>query len=127
MCCIYAKVIFHNLIGIVRKELNEMLILDAEKKNNKYEYTANVVQLSKFLRENNLCRWIRSCNKKTIEKLIDLVIIFIHKIKVPIRPGRHNQRWGRVVKCSNPIRFRLDGRNWPKVAYQSGKLKTTQP
>lgn len=127
MCCIYAKVIYHNLIGIIRKELNVMLILDAENKNNKYEYSANVVQLSKFLRENNLCRWIRSCNKKTIEKLIDLVITFIHKIKVPIRPGRHNQRWGRVVKCSNPIRFRLDGRNWPKVAYQYGKLKTTQP
>lgn len=127
MCCIYAKVIYHNLIGIIRKELNDMLILEDKNKSNIYKYTTNIVQLSKLMSENNLCRWIRSCNGKAIEKLIDLTIILIHKIKIPIRPGRHNQRWGRIVTCSSPIRFRLDGRNWPRTSYSHGKLRTTQP
>lgn len=127
MCAIYAKVLFHNIVGIVRKELNNRLEKDPANHDNQYSYTINIVQLSHLLRDNHICRWMRSRNKNAIRKLMDLILSHIHKIKVPIRKNRHNQRWGRLVSSSKPFRFRLDGRSWPRVAYTKGHLQTVQP
>ncbi|MDO4416618.1 MAG: IS4 family transposase [Erysipelotrichaceae bacterium] len=127
LCAIYSKVLFHNLNGIVRKELNEVFAEDPANKDNKYIYSANITQLAKSLREFSVCRYIRSRNYKALRTVFDLIFELRHKLKVPIRPDRHNQRWGRVVVSSAPIRFRLDGRHWPKVVRIKGHLQTTQP
>lgn len=127
MCSIYAKVLFHNITGIIRKEMNSILSDDAGNRTSKYIYVTNIVQLSHVLRENHICRWIRSQNAEAIERTVNLILKLIHKLKVPVRPDRHNQRWGRKVTTSNSTRFRLDGRNWPKVAYIKGHLQTVQP
>lgn len=124
MCSIYAKVIYHNMVGIIRKELNSIL---ADECVTTKVYVTNIVQLSCFLRANHICRWIRSLNINALERLIRMVLKLVHKIKVPIRADRHNQRWGRWVSSSSPYRFRLDGRNWPKVAYMKGHLQTMKP
>ncbi len=127
MCSIYAKVLFHNITGIIRKEMNSILSDDAGNHTNKYTYVTNIVQLSHILRENHMCRWIRSQNVEAIERTVNLILKLLHKLKVPVRPDRHNQRWGRIVTRSNSTRFRLDGRNWPKVAHTNGHLQTVQP
>ena len=127
MCCIYAKIIFHSLIGIIHKELNSLLDQDPNNEKNKHKYTVNIVQLSTMLRQNNLCSILRSSNTKSMKRLVELVLKLIHKIKVPIRPGRHNLRWGRVVTVSNSFRYKLDGRNYPKVICKNGLLMTSRP
>ena len=55
-----------------------------------------------------------------IEKILD-------KIKVPVRPNRHYQRWGRVMISPPSYRFRLDGRNNPKVRRYKSVLMTISP
>ena len=126
-CSIHAKVLFHNITGVIRKHFDSILKKDTNNLTNKYVYNVNIVQLSNLLRENHICRWIRNKNDKGINYLMCLALKMIHKIKVPIRRGRHNQRWGRSVTSSNPTRFRLDGRNWPTIAYVKGRLRTIQP
>lgn len=125
MCCIYAKIIFHSLIGITRKELNSLLDQDPNNEKNKHKYTVNIVQLSTMLRQNNLCRILKSSNTKSMKRLVELVLKLIHKIKVPIRPGRHNLRWG--ITVSNLFRYKLDGRNYLKVICKNGLLMTSRP
>lgn len=115
---------FHSVIGIIRKELNSILAKDCGK--NKYVYVINIIQLSYIVRENHMYRCMRSLNVKALENLIRLVLKLIHKIKVPVRPDRNNQRWGRHVNSSNPLRFRLDGRNWSKVTCIRGRLRTVE-
>lgn len=127
ICSIYAKVLFHNFNGVIRKSMNAILAEAPKNLTNKHIYAMNTVQLSQLIRDHHLCRWIRSRNEKAMERLIGHINELKHKIKVPIRPNRHNQRWGRCVKSSNPIRFRLDGRDWPKVARVGGALRTVQP
>ena len=127
MCAIYSKVIFHNLNGIVRKEMNQMFAQEHDASKNKYAYTVNIAQLAKELRELGLCRYLRSSNHRALQKIILRVYALRNKLKVPVREGRHHKRWGRVVMSSAPIRFRLDGRNWPNVIRVKDRLQTTSP
>lgn len=126
LCAIYSKIIFHNLTGIIRKQLNEVLALEKDE-DHKYTYRANISQLAKMIREFGLCRYLRSTNHKSLCRIIRLIFELRHKIKVPVRDDRHFQRWGRVVTVLAPMRFRLDGRKWPKVIQQKGHLYTKHP
>lgn len=127
-CSIYAKVLFHNFNGLVRKELNQMLQEELViNEDNKYQYSVNIKQLGITLHDGKLCRWIRNHNEDNIVKLFDFIVSQIHKIKVPIRPDRHEKRWGRVVTSSQPMRFRLDGRNWSNTVLVKGHLQTVKP
>lgn len=127
-CSIYAKVLFHNFNGLVRKELNQMLEKELViNEDNKHSYVVNIKQLSITLRDGKLCRWIRKQSKDNIMKLFDYILSQIHKIKVPIRPDRHEKRWGKVLPSSHPTRFRLDGRNWPNTITVKGRLQTVKP
>ena len=126
LCAIYSKIIFHNLTGIIRKQLDEVLA-EEDDEDHKYTYRANINQLSKMAREFGLCRYLRSGNHKSLCKIIRLIFELRNKIKVPVRPDRHFQRWGRVVMTSAPMRFRLDGRNWPRVIQKKGHLYTIRP
>lgn len=125
-CSIYAKVLFHNLSGILRKELDEELI-EGNRKGNKYSYQINWKQLNELIRDEKFLRWIRNENTQRLGKMINLVKILIHKIKVPVRPNRHYKRWNRVIKQGKPMRFRLDGREWPNTRVYQGALITMPP
>lgn len=125
-CAILSKVIFHNINGVVRKELNKELE-STNDKDNKYNYVINIVQLNQLLRKNMLNRYMRSANRNAIEKILQLIYDLINKIKVPVRPNRHCKRWGRHASSSNPTRFRIDGRNWPNTAYINGHVQTIAP
>ena len=126
-CSIFAKVLFHNITGVIRKELNLAFENDDSGRPHRHNYVVNITQLGKMIREYGIMRFIRSGNRKAISKLMDLVYEMRHKIKVPVRPNRHHKRWGRLVTTNSPTRFRIDGRNWPKVANRNGILRTVQP
>ena len=66
VCAIFAKVLFHNITGIVRKELNQYLEEDDTGKPHNHTYVANIVQLAKMFREYGLQRYIRSGNRNAI-------------------------------------------------------------
>lgn len=123
-CAIWGKVIFHNIVGIVRKCLDDEF---ATYPTTDHIYATNIKQLSKMFHDDCVCRWIRNANIKRLDAMFIIIDENKHKIKVPIRPGRHFKRWGRKVTSSHPIRFRLDGRNHPNVVYAKGTMRTIQP
>lgn len=125
-CSIYAKVVFHNLSGILRKEMDEELI-EKNSEANKYNYQINWKQLNELIRDEKVVRWIRNENRGRIDKMIDLIKALINKIKVPVRPNRHYKRWNRIIKQGKPMRFRLDGREWPNTRPHNGALMTMPP
>ena len=131
ICAIYGKVIFHNLCGVVRKQLDlmleEELVIPENARTNRYAFRVNIKQLSNLIRNEGLCRALRSGNTGKIENIFILAVLMIHKIKVPVRPDRHEKRWGKVVMSGHPTRFRLDGRNWPNTVRVKGRLQTAKP
>ena len=62
-----------------------------------------------------------------IKEKIDNITKHLNKIKVPVRPNRHFQRWGRIMKSPPSYRFRLDGRNNPKYRRYQSALMTVAP
>lgn len=122
----HATVLFHNLSGIVQKEMDKELYENHPKKT-KYGYKINRKQLNNLLRDEKILRWMRNENQKKIQKIMELISKIINKIKVPVRPGRHYKRWGRVISQSKPMRFRLDGREWPNTISWNGRLMTIKP
>ena len=131
ICAVYGKVIFHNLCGVIRKQLDQMLeedlVIPENTNTNKYAFRVNIRQLSNLIRDEGLCRAIRSGNREKMEDIFILAILLIHKIKVSVRPDRHEKRWGKVLTSGRPTRFRLDGRNWPNTVRVNGRLHTTKP
>ena len=131
ICAIYGKVIFHNLCGVIRKQLDQMLeedlVIPENAETNKYAFRVNIKQLSNLIRDEGLCRALRSGNTGKMKDIFILAVHMIHKIKVSVRPDRHEKRWGKVVASSHPARFRLDGRNWPNTVKVKGRLHTIKP
>ena len=131
ICAIYGKVIFHNLCGVIRKQLDQMLeedlVIPENACANKYAFKVNIKQLSNLIRDEGMCKALRSGNTGKIENIFILAVLMIHKIKVSVRPDRHEKRWGKVVMSGHPTRFRLDGRNWPNTVRVNGRLQTTRP
>lgn len=124
--CILGKIIFHNIAGIIRKELNRYLEANHNGKN-KYHYVVNITQLHEIIRDGNLLKCLFRKQKISLKKLIKSIIKNLSKIKVPIRPDRHCKRWGRIYIGTICYRFRLDGRNFPKVKAHKGVLLTVAP
>lgn len=124
-CCIYGKVIFHNIAGIIRKEMNQKLT--AKQKKNKYGYCINITQLHNNIRASNILYYMMNSENRIIKKIINEIEVLLDKIKVPIRPDRHNKRWGRVIVGKISYRFTLDGRNHPKLIAHNHVLMTVKP
>ncbi len=120
---IYAKVLFHNIVGVLRKEINHEL----EKRQTEKKYVVNITQLHVIVHEINFLNCMMYNLKEKIKKKIDSIMKIIDKIKVPVRPNRHYQRWGRVMPSASSYRFRLDGRNNPKLKKIGSVLMTTFP
>ena len=125
-CALLAKVIFHNITGVLRKELNEHLGENNDE-TNKYKYCVNIVELSKLLRKGNIIKYIRNNNKNKIISLLETIKDLINKTKVPIRQNRHCKRWGRHLTSAAPFRYRIDGRNNPNSVYINRHLQTIKP
>ena len=120
---IYAKVLFHNIVGVLRKEINHEL----EKRKTEKKYVVNITQLHVIVHEINFLNCMMYNLKEKIKRKIDNIMKIIDKIKVPVRPNRHYQRWGRVMMSAPSYRFRLDGRNNPKLKKIGSVLMTTFP
>lgn len=123
---IYAKVLFHNIVGVIRKEMDQNLS-ENENPSNTHPYQVNIIQLANLIRENDLLRWMRTGNHKALVRTMDVILDLINKIKVPARPNRHHQRWGAAITNDHPHRFRLDGRQYPRVRKHKGCLMTMRP
>lgn len=122
-CSIYGKILFHNIVGVIRKEFNDKL----DKSNKVKSYVVNIIQLIEALRSLNIMSEMFAVKKRKIKKKIDELWKMIDKIKVPVRPNRHFKRWGRVILTAPSYRFRLDGRNNPKLRQYNGALMTIAP
>ena len=120
---IYAKVLFHNIVGILRKEINHEL----EKRQTEKKYVVHITQLHVIVHEINFLNCMMYNLKEKIKEKIDNIMKIIDKIKVPVRPNKHYQRWGRVMPSAPSYRFRLDGRNNPKLKKIGSVLMTTFP
>ena len=120
---IYAKVLFHNIAGIMRKELNRSL----EMKESNRQYVVNIAQLHEIIHDVNILLSMINGKKRQLKKKIEQIEKMLDKIKVPVRPNRHYQRWGRVMISPPSYRFRLDGRNNPKVRRYKSVLMTISP
>ena len=123
---IYAKVLFHNIVGIIRKELDHHLRVD-NSSSDKYSYKVNIVQLAQLVRDQGMVRWIRTSNCQAVRRTMDVILGLIDKLKVPVRPNRHYQRWGAFMTSNHPHRFRLDGRHYPRVTMHNGCMMTIKP
>ena len=126
------------MTGILRKNINHDLMnhskhikKPAEKDNSvvfDFRYwSVNITQLINCFMDNNILKAIIERNKKDIIKKIYQILKACEKLKVPIRPNRHNERWGRIVPSGYYYRFTLDGRNFPKVKTIKGVMRTTKP
>lgn len=122
---IYAKVLFHNIAGVIRKEMNQELknrhVPDTK------ECVTNITQLHSIIHETNFLYCFMFGLKERIKEKIDNITKHLNKIKVPVRPNRHFQRWGRIMKSPPSYRFRLDGRNNPKYRRHQSVLMTVAP
>lgn len=122
--CVYGKVLFHNIAGIIRKELNKKISRDT---TDGKQYVTNITQLQEMVYETNFLYSIINGKKTQIKQKIENIVKMINKIKVPVRPNRHYKRWGRVIVNPPSYRFRLDGRNNPKVKSYKHVVITVAP
>ena len=87
----------------------------------------NITQLHVIVHEINFLNCMMYNLKEKIKEKIDNIMKIIDKIKVPVRPNRHYQRWGRVMPSASSYRVRLDGRNNPKLKKIGSVLMTAFP
>lgn len=122
---IYAKALFHNIAGVIRKEMNQEL--ENRHTPDTKEYVTNITQLQAIIHDTNFLYCFMFGLKERIKEKIDNITKHLNKIKVPVRPNRHFQRWGRIMKSPPSYRFRLDGRNNPKYKRYQSALMTVAP
>lgn len=107
----------------MRKELNRSLGM----KESNRQYVVNIAQLHEIIHDVNILFSMINGKKRQLKKKIEQIEKILDKIKVPVRPNRHYQRWGRVMISPPSYRFRLDGRNNPKVRRYKSVLMTISP
>lgn len=121
---LYGKITYFNLTSLYREQFE---LLFTQKKENLYEPQVNSKQMGVKLHAENLVGKMYKGDEDGLKKIILDINVVLNQYKVPIRPGRSYNRWGRRVLSSRQCRFRLDGRNEPKVALASGVLRTVRP
>lgn len=122
-CKIYAKVLYFNFLGLFRKEIDfELQSKKTEKHKNGFR--VNQANLHHLMNDNLLGVIVTEFKFSKLKDVVSGIIIAAQKKIIPVRPDRHYQRWGRFIKSGFFYRFRLDGRNNPKVKNYKGGLIT---
>lgn len=112
---IYGKIVCYNIAGLLYEQA-AMLTTDG----NIYEQLPNMKNIVDTIRrEKRLIKEIflerKMRRKKEWDSYITGLIERFSREKVPIRPGRHERRWGRWMKSLPSNKFRLDGRHHPYI------------
>ena len=87
----YATIFLSNLIALAKREANEKIALNNEKKDLKYEYKVNNSILIGKLKDSLVLMILENDPQKRVA-MIQRIIDDILKNLVPIRPGRSNYR-----------------------------------
>lgn len=130
---LYGKIMFYNFSSLFREPLEQLITFEettqSDDKRNQYHYQVNAKALTIQLYAENLvkCLIVGNDISKHVSTLFQDLYVLRNKMKTPIREDRHYERWGKPVTCSHKHRFRIDGRNHPKVALIGGVLRTVQP
>ena len=83
---IYAKVLFHNIAGIMRKELNRSL----EMKESNRQYVVNIAQLHEIIHDVNILLSMINGKKRQLKKKIEQIEKMLDKIiTTPKRRGMY--------------------------------------
>lgn len=123
-CKLYGKILMTNLVGIIEQELNACL-KDKETRVMKSGFRVNLDNLLSLIMDSQILKLLYDRVKKTkFTKTISEIVDKAIKKVVPIRPDRHEQRWGRFMVSAPSYRYRLDGRNNPKLRRYKGGLMT---
>ncbi len=135
---IYGKIMFYNFSALFRQPLEQMLKEEDQRisrqsgkksKKNKYKYQISAKNLIQELYSKRIvkCLVAAECIRELVSELSKHLIESINQLKVPIREDRHYKRWGKAVTASYKYKFKIDGRNHPKVAIVGGVLRTVKP
>lgn len=130
---LYGKIMFYNCSALFREPLEQLITAEETVKSpderNQYHYQVNAKVLTAQLYAENMVKCLIMGNDIAghVSKLFEDLYVLRNKMKTPIRNDRHYERWGKPVTCSHKYRFRIDGRNHPKVALISGVLRTVKP
>lgn len=135
---IYGKIMFYNFSALFRQPLEHLLKEDDQRvspksgkpsKKNKYKYQISAKNLIQELYSKRIvnCLVDAECIKQLITNMMKHLIQSINQLKEPVREGRHYKRWGKAVTASYKYKFKIDGRNHPKVAVVGGVLRTVKP
>ena len=119
---VIGKLISLNFIGIIKAEVDSLLI---HKKTIKHKdgFKTKFCVIKDFLYSNFLREMIKG-NLKSIKDLVDTILDLSQKNIVPIRKNRHYRRYGRFVKSAPSYRFTIDGRNHPKLRSTKYGMRT---
>jgi len=110
-CAVCAKVLYHNLVGVIRKEMDRSL--SKKRSHTEYAYAVNITQLNDHIRKNNLLYMIFHRRRSGIIGLINDVIGLADKIKVPVPPrqARNAVGQGHICEQADQIPYR-----WKELA-----------
>ena len=81
---IYAKVLFHNIVGVLRKEINHEL----EKRQTEKKYVVNITQLHVIVHEINSLNCMMYNLKEKIKEKIDNIMKIIDNILFSMINGK---------------------------------------
>lgn len=128
------KILYYNMCSIFREQLELLLDKNDQRpgksgRENKYEYCISAKCLIFQMYNEGLvnCLFEENNISGRIREIIDDLQALLHKLKTPIREDRHYERWGKPVTTSHDYRFKIDGRNHPKVAVIQGVMRTVKP
>ena len=121
-CKVMGKLLALNFIGIIKAEIDAILI---HKKTLKYRdgFKTKFCVIKDFVYSNFLGKMIKR-DLNSLKKLVVSIHKFSQKNIVPIRKNRHYRRYGRFVKSAPSYRFTTDGRNHPKLRSTKFGMRT---
>lgn len=128
---LFGKILCYSICGLIYNKVNDIVIEKRENSSqNKYEYIPNMKYLCEMVRlEHKFLYYLSqmpSANLE-IERYLETLTEECSKNLVPIRPGRHYERWGRWMSSIPNWKFRIDGRRNPfiKKCYTTNGYTTT--
>jgi hypothetical protein len=123
---IYAKILFMNMVGIIKAELDALLCTKITI-HHKDGFKVKVEPICAHLYDSDILLSMLEGNQRKIEREIKDIVEVAKKNIVPIRKDRHYKRYGRFLKSPQRYKYRIDGRSHPRVRSYGGGLITIKP